>query len=247
MTSHFMNALAQITPMLVLAGLLRPRVGSRWWIAPLVTGLFVIDAMLLNITTWASTVDIFPGRWNWEGKIAALVFALIVLSALPGEQREGVGLTATPPRRRWFALLVVSATACGFALARTVYFSEPEGLDFGTLAYQATLPGLHEELTFRGVWWVLLGAMLDPERVSEDRIPWRTLAATTVLFASVHAVDFAVDGALSIDWLYFAATSISGLSYGLLQAIGRAVWVPILVHGLVNVTIYGWQMGLLLL
>lgn len=241
----FIDAVGEFAPAAAIAVLaLVSRRFERAWVVPLVFALFVADALMLDIRSWAPDAPLPSGVWNWQGKIAALLLALSALAILPATQLSEVGLFAAPPRSARPRLLTLAAVVCGLALARSVYFGGSEPFSAETLAFQATMPGLHEELTFRGLWWVLFAFALDPGRIAQGKIPWWTLAATTVLFAAVHAIDLTPQGAFKIEWPFFAATAISGVLYGLLQAIGRAVWIPILVHNLANTLIYAWQMSL---
>lgn len=206
------------------------------WAAGLFVLLFFADALLLNIRTLAPGLPLPASPWNWAGKLAAFGLALGALALLPAPLRTQAGLFRLPPRKAVLPLIIVSLATIGLALARTVAFAQHQVLDGETLLFQATMPGLHEELTFRGVWWILLTRALEPAK-AETGIPWRTLATTTILFGAVHAIALTPTGALSINWLFFAATALSGLLYGLLQGLGRAVWIPILTHNLVNVGI----------
>lgn len=241
MTAILLTAAAQFAPAatLALVMLLGRPVRGIGMIA-LIAALYFADALLLNIRTLAPTLAIPGESWNWEGKIAAALFAVVALLAMPKSMRANVGLFATPARSAWPRIAVLSVVVCGLALARTIAFGQAQTFNAETLAFQATLPGLHEELTFRGVWWVILAVALDPGRIAEGKTPWRTLLVMTTLFGAVHAIAFN-GGALSVDWLFFAATAASGLLYGLLQGAARAVWIPILVHNLCNVLIYAWQ------
>lgn len=245
MLAEVVDALGEFAPaaaiaVLVLAG----RRFERAWALPLVFALFVADALLLDIHAWYPDAPLPSGVWNWQGKITALLFALSALALLPRARLAEVGLFVMPPKSAWPRLLTIAVVICALALARSIYFGKPEPFSVETLAFQATMPGLHEEMTFRGLWWVLFALALDPGRTTAGKFPWWTLAATTMLFAAAHAIDLTPQGTFTIEWPFFAATAVSGALYGLLQGIGRAIWIPILVHNLANTLIYAWQMSL---
>jgi membrane protease YdiL (CAAX protease family) len=169
---------------------------------------------------------------------------LAVLAVLPTRLRAQVGVFRIPQRSAWLPLIAITSAVCALSFARTAFFGTSTPLQIETIAFQATMPGLHEELAFRGVWWVLLALALDPGQINEGKIPRWTLFATTLLFGAVHAIDLTPQGELAINWLFFGATAMSGLLYGLLQGIGRAIWIPVIVHNLANTIIYGWQMSM---
>ncbi len=221
---------------------LAARRGAGWRLVLAFAALYFADALMLNLSAWASWMPLAASDWNWNGKLAALALAMVAIACLPAPLRQDIGLTRLPERRVWGRLAAIFAIVIGLALARTIAFSGHQTFDLETLAFQATMPGLHEEMTFRGLWWVLLLPVLDSAARTSGRMPWGTLAVTTILFGSVHAIDLSPAGDFSFNALFFAATAVSGLLYGLLQAIGRCVWVPVLAHAAVNVAIALCQM-----
>lgn len=245
MLNQFVDALGEFGPTAIIAlSVLAGRRFERGWLLAAVAVLFLADAFLLDIRSWLPGAQLPSAAWNWQGKVAALLFALTTLAVLPTPLLSQVGLFAVPPRSARPRLTALAVIVCGLALARSVCFGAPEPFSIETIVFQATMPGLHEETTFHGLWWVLLALALDPGRIASGKIPWWTLVATTLLFGAVHAVDLTPLGALTINWAFFAATAMSGFLYGLLQGIGRAVWIPIVVHNLANTVIYAWQMTL---
>jgi uncharacterized protein len=239
------DSLAELAPaaLVALAGLALVRFRGAGLVV-LVGLLFLADAVLLRITDYAPAMNMIDSSWNWEGKIAALLAAVAVFACLPREMRTLVGLGRLPQARTWLWLAPMLGLHLALMAARTYYFGEPVACSLDTLAYQASLPGLHEEITYRGVWWVLLAAALDRDRIADGRMPWWTLAVTSILFGAVHAVDYTAAGGLSVELPALLATSVSGLLFGLMQGIGRSLWVPILAHNAGNLIVHGWQMGL---
>lgn len=235
------DAAGELAPAgLIVLALLAWRRGRHVRAAVAFVALYFADAVVTGIGVWAPGLQVPGSGWNWTGKAAGLLLAAGAFLMLPAAMRGQVGLFRLPPRRRWLELAFVTGVLVTFAVGRTLAFSGGAPFSVETLAFQASMPGLHEEMTFRGVWWVLLAAVLDRgER--EDSFPWWTLIATTLLFGCVHAVDVTETG-IRIEWLFLAATLVSGLLYGLLQGLGRALWVPVLAHGLVNVAISLCQM-----
>ena len=245
MLDQIVDAAGEFAPSALIALVVLARRGfQRAWIVVLVGALYLADAFLLNIRVWLPGLPHPPGAWNWDGKLAALLLALVVLAVLPTRLRAQVGIFRIPHRATWIPLIAIAGAICALAFARTALFSSSAPFEIETIAFQATMPGLHEELAFRGVWWVLLAFALDPGQISEGKIPRWTLLATSLLFGAVHAIDLTAQGEVAIDWLFFAATALSGWLYGLLQGIGRAIWIPVVAHNLANIIIYAWQMSM---
>lgn len=206
--------------------------------------LFLLDSVFLKLTAWAPDFDIVRSSWNWEGKLAAFAFAAAACMALPAQMRAQIGLFRGPHLARWRLLCAAVTLHLMLASLRGFFFGDAAAPDWHTLAYQASMPGFHEELTYRGLWWVLLAYAIDPGRTDAGKIPWRTLAVTTILFASVHAIAWDAVAGITFEPLYFVATGLSALLFGLMQALGRSVWVPVIAHNAGNVIILGWPMFL---
>jgi uncharacterized protein len=206
--------------------------------------LFLADGVLLRIVEWAPATNLIESPWNWEGKFAAFAFALAICLTLPAPMRTQIGLWRGPSLDRWRLLWVLLVLHLVLASLRGLFFGETASPEWRTIAYQISAPGLHEELTFRGLWWVLLARSLDPGRIAAGKIPWWTLAATTTLFGSVHAIGWDAAGGVNFEPLYFVATGVSGLLFGLMQAFGRSVWLPLVAHNLGNAAIFAWPMFL---
>lgn len=209
----------------------RPDVGA----AALFAALYFLDAACLQISHWLPEAAIPGSHWNWVGKFASLFLGLGALAVLPRRAFDEVGLFRIPERTAWPRLLAILVGVVAFAVVRGRLGHEPFALE--AVAFQATMPGLSEELAYRGIWWIILATAFDQPALDARRIPWSAFVVTTVLFASVHGVTLDAHGALAFDWFALAATSVAATLYGLLQAIGRALWLPIVAHNLSNVVL----------
>ena len=233
----FADAGVKVAPALVLiAFALAGRRSNDLALIPLVGSLYIADFALLRFPAWLPEAAVFDGQWNWDGKVVSVLFGLASLGLLPPGLRESVGLFAPPTRRAWVPVFLIAVFYCAWA-ASTARFGVPP-FDAETVSYQATLPGIDEELSFRGVWWVLLAASLDPGRIEAGRIPWVTLVIVTLWFGWVHAAGVDAAGAVFVDWDKFQGPAIGGFVFGLLQGLGRSLWVPIAVHNLSNTLRY---------
>ena len=227
------ESLIRLAPLVVLiAGALAIRRSRDWALIPLVGGLFLVDYVLLNITVWAPGSHLSTSHWNWEGKFASILFGLAALTLAPQWLVDRIGLFRLPTPSRWLPVLLILAVYLG---ARIYLLSKygGESFDLDSVLYQATMPGLDEELWFRGILWGLLAYSLDPEASENGTMPWLTLLTTTILFGWVHAASIGVSG-FEFDWERFMWPTLSGFVFGLLQGVGRSLWVPIFAHNAGN-------------
>ncbi|WP_298123276.1 CPBP family intramembrane glutamic endopeptidase, partial [Brevundimonas sp.] len=206
----------------------RGGVSPRWLLA---ATAFVIlnDAALTN--GYGHLPDLIGGDWNWQGKLLATVGSLAV-AALPalGWRASGLTLTQAPGSLR--TALVVSLFYVGFFVAVALAFpNEPASVE--TVAFQMTMPGLEEEIFYRGALLLIL-ARAFTARLSFLGVDWHWGAIiSSVLFGLVHAFGFS-DGAFSFDPLTMVLTGVPSLIAVWLVLKTRSVLLPLVLHNFGN-------------
>lgn len=206
----------------------RGGVSFRWLIAA--TGFVILnDALLTN--GYGQLPDLIGGDWNWQGKLLATVGTLAV-AALPalGWRASGLTLTQAPGSLR--TALVVSLFYVGFFVALALAFpNEPASAE--TVAFQMTMPGLEEEIFYRGALLLIL-ARAFTARLSFLGVDWHWGAIiSSVLFGLVHAFGFS-DGAFSFDPLTMVLTGVPSLIGVWLVLKTRSVLLPLVLHNFGN-------------
>ncbi|MGL5817796.1 MAG: lysostaphin resistance A-like protein [Phycicoccus sp.] len=102
-------------------------------------------------------------------------------------------------------------------------------------AFQATMPGLEEELFFRGVLWGLLVlALPGTRRVLGAALPW-ALVVTTIQFGLVHGL-LVRSGELVLDPAAIVQTAILGAGLGWVRAATGSIWPGVILHNVLNTT-----------
>src|SRR5690606_41155715 len=146
-----------------------------------------LDDLATALTQWLPAANRLPGGWNWEGKLAALALALAAIFLLRLD-RAAIGWQGVQRNARstWIAvsLLVALSASLGFVL-------RPGAPDGESLAFQGLMPGLVEELAYRGIAPALLLGAAAPQ-AGRDGTPWRVVLATGLLFGLWHGLS--VDG-----------------------------------------------------
>jgi membrane protease YdiL (CAAX protease family) len=220
-----------VLALLLLAGgaiglLDRAHFSARWLLAA--AGLVAVNDFLLT-RGYGTLPDLLGGDWNWQGKVLALA-ASLAIAAVFGWRRIGLTLAQEPGSLR--AALPVLALYCGFFLALALAFpSEPAtGEDF---AFQLTMPGLEEEIFYRG----LLLFALDRAFTARLRflgVDWGWSALlSSALFGLSHAFGFS-DGAFGFDALTMALTALPALIAVWLRLRTGSLALPIVMHNFGN-------------
>ncbi len=212
---------------LVCAAFARGRV--RWlWLATALLLMVAYDALLTR-GYGHLPLDFGASPWNWEGKALAAALSLGV-AALLGLRRSGV--TLRQHRTGLRGALALSALLVAVFLGLAMWFpGEPADVD--TLAFQLTMPGLDEELFYRGVLLLLLNeAFGRPLSVLGAPMGWGALVSS-VAFGLTHALGYA-DGGFTFDAAAMALTGAPALLLVWLREKTGSLLLPILLHNFGN-------------
>jgi len=175
-------------------------------------------------------LDFGSSSWNWEGKALALALSLVVATLL-GWKRSG--LTLKQDRQGLPGALALCGVLVALFVGLALYFPG-QGFDADSLAFQLTMPGLDEELFYRGVLLLMLNeAFGRPIRVLGAPMGWAAVI-TSVAFGLMHALSYS-DGAFAFDAVTMAATGLPALLLVWLREKTGSLLLPILVHNFGNV------------
>jgi hypothetical protein len=213
-----------------LIGILdRRRFAPRWL---LLAALLVAinDALLTRF--YGTMPNLLAGSdWNWQGKLLALAGSLAI-AALPifGWRRVGLTLAQAPGSLR--SAVPVLVLYCAFFLAIALAFpSEPASGD--DIAFQLTMPGLEEEIFYRGILLFALDRAF-AGRVRFLGVEWGWGAVLScLLFGMTHAFGFS-DGHFSLDPLVMALTALPAFIAVWLRLRTGSLLLPIVMHNFGN-------------
>jgi hypothetical protein len=203
---------------------------SVGWLATALGLMLLRDALVLR--GYGLVPDLFPGSdWNWTGKLLATA-GLLAVAALPAFGLHRCGFTLQQARGSAVAWGVFAAVAL---LILALAISGRDGADdLDTIAFQWTMPGIEEELFYRGVLLLALQRALDgsdtPTRFAG--IGWGGVLAS-VAFGLGHALPWR-DGAASFDATAFALTGGPALLIAWFRARTRSLVLPVLAHNTAN-------------
>ena len=127
---------------------------------------------------------------------------------------------------------------CGFTLwgACLGWLFKPGRPDAETLAFQALMPGIAEEMVYRGIAPAILMGLILWKR-GPDRTPWAVIAATSVLFGIWHSLDYS-HGKLGFDLLSGLFPAIGSVVRGWLRFRTGSLLVPVLGHSFANIAFH---------
>lgn len=194
--------------------------------------------LISNVLTQVLAIPVFEGqRFNWLGKGAATLFLIVCVALLPVlRKREELGLTA---HARWEgARPILTVCAVYFLLRVGLYLFSGEAsadLHLDTVLFQATLPGIHEELLYRGILLGLLSTVLvrPTWRLAQVDFGWPAVL-TSLLFALDHGIGLSDSLDLRVNYFSLVRTAFDGFLFALLVHRTKSILPAVIYHNLLN-------------
>jgi hypothetical protein len=198
---------------------------------------FLADCYLQQFSQRYLSLEFLGLKFTWIGKILSLVLALGIIFSVSKEDREQIGFTTktNSGRQLKFGILLFLGFLFFDVVFKLILFPKGGTFDFETFAFQATMPGLTEEIVFRGIsLWLLDKAFLPKWDFKGIKFGWGFLIVT-LLFGIGHGVFLTEDYQFKFDIITIVyLTIISSLSLGVLRKFSGNLVYSILGHNAVN-------------
>ncbi|WP_162818130.1 CPBP family intramembrane glutamic endopeptidase [Aquirhabdus parva] len=208
--------------------------------------LSIYFTVLLHTPTWSALF--LKLEWNWLGKITSITTLCLIYLALPQQIKNNVGLSQWPHPQKWRSTLLVSIFTLLFfvscsALIPLIISHQCAKPSLETILFEATLPGIDEELLFRGILLAILTvAFGKPWKIAGITIGWGAIPLV-IVFGLAHGVEVAHSGApFLLSALVSVITGIMGALLLWIKERTGSIWVAVIVHNLANVLSH-WVCG----
>lgn len=210
-------------------GLADRRNFSPRWLALAVLLVAINDGLLTQ--GYGLLPDVIGGAWNWQGKLAALA-ATLAIAAHPAFGLRRIGLTLAQEPGSLKAAVPLAAVYCALFIALGLAFPA-DAASAEDIAFQLTMPGLEEELFYRGtLLFALDQAFRGRKRVLGVDWGWGAVLSSFA-FGLAHAFGYA-DGGFTFDPLTMALTAIPSLIAVWARLRTGSLLLPILLHNFGN-------------
>lgn len=196
-----------------------------------IVGCYLIYYFVLTLQYHFDCFNIINGSWNWDGKIYGIACGIAIYFIFRRQFHENNFFTLKQNREGVKPALKVAIVILAIAIFGGVVNDKEFSIE--TLLFQISMPGIDEEIMYRGV---LLGLMCSTLRTGGAA--WRNPAIiiNAVLFGLVHALSLG-EGALQFNSVNFIWTSIIGYSFGYITIKTRSILIPMITHNLYNFTL----------
>mgnify|MGYP003575947919 FL=1 len=176
-------------------------------------------------------------KFNWAGKILSLILGLIIIFSVSKEERIKIGFTSKTNSKSnlKFGLLVFFGFTFFDIIFKLILFPKGGTFDLETFLFQATMPGLTEEILFRGIsLWLLEKAFTPTWNYRGVKFGW-AFVIVTVLFGVSHGAVLDQDLHLKFDIMTMVyLTVISSFSVGILRNFSGNLIYSIIGHNTIN-------------
>jgi len=200
--------------------------------------IFYLFDNYLQIFSKQLVPDFFGLKFSWIGKLLSLALSLGLIFYVNKNDRKEIGFTTTINTRSQvkFGVLVFLGFLIFDFVFKFVLFPKGGTFDLETFVFQATMPGLTEEILFRGIYlWIFDKVFLPSWNYRGVQFGW-SFIIVTLLFGVAHGVVITSDYQFKFDIITIVyLTLISSLSLGILRKFSGNLIYSIVGHNVINV------------
>ncbi|HEY7979366.1 MAG TPA: CPBP family intramembrane glutamic endopeptidase [Rhizomicrobium sp.] len=211
---------------------------ARGWV-PLIILMSVLDSVATLIPAYYHQLQPPHVHMNWGGKIldvAVMLAAAGIFIATKRLTARDLGLTLkqAPGTGRAILFVMIPFLLVVAALSATM-FGNAKLPSAEKLWYEATMPGLAEELLWRGILLAILNRMFaDRFRLAGAEIGYGVIAVSLV-FGLVHGMQFDDKLAIQTDWVTALFALCTGFALAWLRMRTKSLVLPVVLHNATNV------------
>lgn len=196
--------------------------------------LFLFDGITVNVLN----VELFAGQqWNWAGKAASVLWAVAFIHVTKLLSKTEAGWTLKVERKKSVFAAVVFLSLLRLGL-RFLLQGFGGGYNPETALFQAALPGLSEELLFRGILLGLLNKAFPVKWTWLNTAFGWGLILVSVLFGLVHGLSVNEQWQLRFNSQKFFMTGGLGFALGFVKEKGKSLAPAVLLHNAWNLIAY---------
>lgn len=223
-----------ILPLLMIAQLTSKQTNPKYLV--LFGGYFILDSYIRILGFEFIKLDFLGLKGNWSGMILSLIVALIFIFYHSKEIRKDIGFTTEFNKKKLKLGILIFLGFLIFDFAfKMILFPKGGIFNLEQFLFQASLPGLTEEIVFRGILlWILSKAFIPSKKINGIFFGWGFIIVT-FLFAMMHGVVLTESMEFKIDYITIIyITLITSLSLGILRKYSGNLILPTIGHNVVN-------------
>jgi uncharacterized protein len=198
---------------------------------------YLVYSLLLTLPMWVSAIRIVesPFQWNWSGKIFAITASLLFFMAYRHtfSKHHYIHFNWKTSTAKNLFLIGLAAFLVLIGLKLSAFMQSAERLEY--FLFQLTMPGLDEELAFRGIMLGLLGSVLQPVlKMGTFHLKNPALILTAILFGLSHSFSINSNWEWHQNWFNWISTFSVGWLLGWVTLKSGNILLAILIHIMIN-------------
>jgi membrane protease YdiL (CAAX protease family) len=191
-----------------------------------------LDDLATSLPSISPVFGFVGGDWNWAGKIYSILLSFLVILGL-GIRAKAIGLTLAQRNVTASLIALFLFIMWGVSLGLLFESSVPSA---ETIAFQASMPGIAEELVYRGIAPALLLGVVRGKDAPQG-MPWAVIFITATVFGIWHGLSYS-DARFSFDPMSALFPFIGSIAGGWLRFNSGSLLFPVLAHGMANVAFH---------
>ena len=206
-----------------------------------IIGAFVayvsIHQIFLILPTVYHNLSFTTGRWNWSGKVYAILSSILFLLIYRKFKLKDYFITYKQDRKFLKTGILIVIVLFTIHLVMNYFFSSSNSIHLETVWYQATMPGLDEELAYRGIMLGLLVQSLKSKILFQNyNLGNPAIIITSILFGLAHGLSISSSYDIIFKLIPFLRTMAIGILWAWITIKSGSILFSLLSHNLGNVS-----------
>jgi len=174
---------------------------------------FISNQLLLNLPLYFSSFQFINYYWNWSGKILAVVGSLIFYFYFKDWFQPYHFIRFRQEKASQRKVYIVMAIISIIAITEGILFYY-KSWNLETLPFQLTLPGIDEEIAYRGIMLGILSSVMSEKiKIFKVEITHPSIWINGLLFGMIHALRLNPEWKLKFN--VFNKNIYSGINLGM--------------------------------
>lgn len=195
--------------------------------------IFMLYQVVLKLPIEISELQIIHSKWNWTGKLFAIIFGVLTYLLL---RKRITTFDFIHFRQNQKSLKKTLLLTCvPICISLISYFDTSKQFDKETLLFQLTMPGIDEELMFRAILLgLLLSSFKDKIIIKNINLGNPSILFIGLLFGIVHGLGITDNYKLNFELSPFIWTFFYGYIWSWITIESKSILQPIISHNLSN-------------
>lgn len=192
---------------------------------------FIFHSTILKLPLEVNALKLFRGNWNWTGKVFAIIGSLIFLALYRKFPLKDYHLTLAQKSRFTKKGIIILLVIFIIQSAFNFKYGTAKDWDLETILFQLTMPGIDEELAFRGI---MLGLLVKILRPCSKTIFHPAILTTSILFGLTHGLFLNNSYDLIFRSYPFFNTFLIGMIWAWVTMKSGSILFALISHNLAN-------------